>query len=467
VGVAASRPRASSASLTIRWGHARDSGALGTLTVLLGWCLLGVGDAVNQGQFAPAALGYVLGGFVLVALAAGCRLPLRVPDGRLLAVPLVVCVVVAVTMPGRAFMQADGGRLLTIEVLAAVTAAAAALTIAVDRRSPHAGMYVVAALAAVTGIVTVALVTDPAIDVWRLLQQSSSGLLHGDDMYRQHWAHSTGLQAVYPYLPVTTVLLAPFRWLLGDVRYGLVGALLLSAFLVRRLDPRAPAGLAALLLVSPHWTFLVDQSWTEPLLLLAIAAVIVGLRQERPGIAIVALAVALACKQHIVLLLPLFALWPSFGVRRTATSVGLAVVMVLPWFLAGPRDMWHDAVHANLALGVRTRALCLPSLFAREGITVGFWFLLLALLATYALVIRRVPRTPAGLALGSALVLWALDLANKQSFFNHYTLPMGLLVIALAASERHPPAGQKASEGVSNASTAIDSASPESWTTAG
>ena len=26
-----------------------------------------------------------------------------------------------------------------------------------------------------------------------------------------------------------------------------------------------------------------------------------------------------------------------------------------------------------------------------------------------------------------------LDLANKQSFFNHYTLPLGLLVVALAA----------------------------------
>jgi hypothetical protein len=35
--------------------------------------------------------------------------------------------------------------------------------------------------------------------------------------------------------------------------------------------------------------------------------------------------------------------------------------------------------------------------------------------------------------LSSALVLLALDLANKQSFFNHYTLPLGLLVLALVA----------------------------------
>jgi hypothetical protein len=87
---------------------------------------------------------------------------------------------------------------------------------------------------------------------------------------------------------------------------------------------------------------------------------------------------------------------------------------------------------------VLRRALCLPSLFSRWGFTVGFWFPLLALLATYLIVWRRAPRNPAGLALSSALVMWTLDVANKQSFFNHYTLPMGLLVVAVAATDRAP-----------------------------
>ena len=119
---------------------------------------------------------------------------------------------------------------------------------------------------------------------------------------------------------------------------------------------------------------------------------------------------------------------------------------MLPWFIAGPGDMWHDAVHANLALGVLRRALCLPSLFSRWGFTVGFWFLLLALGAAYALVLRRVPRTASGLAIGCAIVLWTLDLANKQSFFNHYTLPLGLLVVGLAAVETTAPEQEPATE---------------------
>jgi uncharacterized membrane protein len=159
-----------------------------------------------------------------------------------------------------------------------------------------------------------------------------------------------------------------------------------------------------------------------------------AISRGRPGLAVLALAGALACKQHIVLLLPLFALWPSMGLRRTAQAAGLALLAVLPWLLWSPHDFWHDAVHANLDLGVIPRALCIPSFLLRHDITVGFWFTLLALAIAYVAVLLRVPRTPSGLALGSALVLLALDLANKQSFFNHYTLPLGLLVVALAAA---------------------------------
>jgi uncharacterized membrane protein len=258
-------------------------------------------------------------------------------------------------------------------------------------------------------------------------------------MYRQHWQHSHGLQAIYPYLPLTTVLLAPFRWLASDVRAGLLLAGLLTSWQLRRLAPAAPAALALLVLTHPHWAFLVDQSWTEPLLLALLTAAVLAASRDRPGLAVLALAGALACKQHVVLLLPLFAVWPAFGLRRTAQSAGLAFAAVLPWLVWAPHQFWHDAVKANLDLGVIPRALCVPSLLLRHNIEVGFWFTLLALAVAYAVALLRLPRTASGLALGSALVLLALDLANKQSFFNHYTLPLGLLVVAMAAAGNRDP----------------------------
>ena len=92
---------------------------------------------------------------------------------------------------------------------------------------------------------------------------------------------------------------------------------------------------------------------------------------------------------------------------------------------------------ANLGLGVIPRALCLPSFLYRPGITGSVAFLLTFLVAAYIIVLIRVPRTPSGLALGAALVLLTLDVANKQSFFNHYQLSIGLMIVAvcLAATE--------------------------------
>jgi hypothetical protein len=424
-----------------------------TAGVLAAWCLLAIGDSVNAGYFSMAGLGCILAGFVIVVVVVAVRAPLVVPDRAVLAVPALTCLAAAAINPTRRYLHIGGRDLHAVEALAIATAAVAALSLLVDRRRQRVAWVATLVLAAATGVTTIVLIGNPGIDVWAILQQSGTGLLHGDDMYRQHWVHSTGLQAVYPYLPGSTLLLAPFRWLVGDVRYGLLTASLVGAWLVRRYGAdSAPPMLAALLVVVPGWVLLINRAWTEPLLITALAVAILAVRSGRVALTVVALAVALACKQHVVLLVPLFAIWPSFGLRRTAVAVGLAVLAVLPWFVAGPRDMWHDAVHANLALGAQTHALNLPALLLRHGHHVGFWLLALMLVAAYALVVWRLPRTPSGLALGAAVVMWTFDLGNTQTFFNHYMLPLGLLVIALAVADAPAVARSSPGSGASRAS---------------
>jgi hypothetical protein len=421
--------------------RAASSPYTATGALLVAWSLLALGDSAREGEFSVYGLVFVVASFAVGITVVARRSVVVVPDRRLLALPVAVCVLADVLHPASRNMHADDDvALIVTEVLAALAAVVVAIVLwrpAADSRVNELGLL---AAATVVGVVTILVAEDPHIDVWTLLQQSSTGLLHGDDMYRQTWHYAyrpgkvTHLVAVYPYLPGTTLLLAPFRWVLGDVRYGLLVADLLTAYFVRRLAPAAPVALAGLLLAFPHWTFLVDQSWTEPLLLAGLAGAVLALVHDRPWWAVVGLAVALACKQHVVLLLPLFACWPGFGLRRTVVACVGAGAVVAPWVVAGPSDFWHDAVHANLVLGVVRRALCIPSGLLRLHVTTGFWLPLVAILLTYAVLLTRAPRTPSGLALGCSLVLLALDLTNKQSFFNHYTLPLGLLVVALAAA---------------------------------
>jgi hypothetical protein len=312
-------------------------------------------------------------------------------------------------------------------------------------------------LAVASGVMMILAAPVPKIDVWYLLQGSARGLTRGADMYRQSWAPSRigypvpGLFDVYPYLPGTTVLLLPAWLLVGDVRYGLLAALVVAAVLVRRLataptstGTRArrpapvPPALALLLVLFPESMYALQQSWTEPLLVAALAGAVAATRAGRGVLAVLCVAAALASKQHIALLVPLLAVWPAFGPRRTLAAAGLAVVAVVPWIIVGPADFWHDAVRVNLDYPVLANSLSVPGWLHQYGITLGYLPIAVVLAGSYLLA-WRVRGDAAGFCAGSALVVLTLNVMNKQSFFNHYTLPMGLLVLAAACAARSEP----------------------------
>jgi len=417
-----------------------DSGAA---LLLVAWSLLTLGDSLNRGDWELSALILLLAGFAVVIAVAWRRMPLGVPRRQDLIVPVATCVLAAIAHPVAASMQLSGGRLVAVQAGAAAAAVSAAAGLALWPRGQRLALAATALLAVVTASLVFAFVPHPDIDVWAILQQSSTGLVHGADMYRQHWIDGFGLKAVYPYLPWSTVVVLPFHLVFGDVRVAMLVALLVAAWLLRRMAPAAPAALASLVLVAPHFPYYLVRSWTEPTLTVLLFAALLLIARGHPGWAAVALAVALASKQPIVLLLPVFAVWPSFGWRRTLASVGLAVALVAPWLIAGPRDFWHDAVSANLALRPIDRALSVPSGLHHVGIDLGFGLLLAVLIGVYALVWWRVPRSVSGLALACGLVVCGYDLANTQSFFNHYQLAASLLVAAtaLAGLGDRSPAG--------------------------
>jgi len=402
------------------------------------------GEAGGQAQPEPTdgVPGRAAWYLVAAAVAAGAaHRPRYYATGRwaavsditgILAAFLAAAAIVAWAAPGQRAGRSAAGR------LAAAT------------RGP--GFFGAAlALATVSGVTMILAAPVPRIDVWYLLQGSGRGLLHGADMYRQSWAPSRvgypvpGLFDVYPYLPVTTVALLPARLLLGDVRYGLLAALLLAAVLIRRTGAgrAAPPALGLLVVLFPESMYALQQAWTEPLLVAALAGAVVAISSGRRTLAVVCVAAALGSKQHVALLLPLLAAWPAFGPRRALAAAGLAAAAVAPWVAAGPGDFWHDAVRVNLDYPVLANSLSVPGWLDRYGITLGFAPIAVVLAASYLLAWR--PRgDAAGFCAGSALVLLTLDVMNKQSFFNHYTLPMGLLVLTVAALDGGPGPGAPA-----------------------
>jgi hypothetical protein len=340
--------------------------------------------------------------------------------------------------------------------------------------------------------------TRPLIDVWAILQGASLGVLHGQNPYDMIFPNVPRGQVndAFNYLPATFLVPVPSRLLLGDARYaeaavlaGGVGVLL--GWALRSARPARPArstqstqstqsahsahsaqstqstqstqsahsaqsaqsarpaqsgrsvrrastapALALLVGVLPGALYDVQQAWNETILAGALIAAAVLLAAGRAGWAAVFLAVALATKQHVVLLLPLWACWPVFGWRRAAAAGAGAAAITLPWALADFDRFRYCVFDFFVQLPTRHDSLSVWQLLPGPLRTVT---LLVLTAGAYALVLRRTPRTPAGLLLGSGLVLAAFDLANKQSFLNQWLLAAQLVVAGLAlAAAGHP-----------------------------
>ncbi len=446
------------------------------------WCALAVGIAAKDGRYGGWAISAVLIGWgvaaATVALLGGSRgpaswlgRPVRLAARRLgrptswLSWRLTwaaVALVVGLGPPLRHPRYYGSGGWAEVadwcSIAAGLLAAAGVVAglVLAERPAPRSpalswGLGVlggrrafgaVVALAVAAGVATVLAAPDPQIDVFHLLQASSRGLVDGVNMYHQVWLTGQpgdlhgGLVDVYPYLPATSVLLAPFRLLLGDVRYGLLAALVVAVYAVRALGrPGAPwmPVVPLLVLVFPESCYALEQSWTEPLLVACLAVMVWAACRGRGALAVVAFAVALASKQHVVLLVPVAAVWPAFGRRRAAAACGLALVFVAPWVLDDPGAFFHDAVRTNLDYPVLDHSLSVTGWAHHFGVDLGFGTTAVALAAVYLLA-WRARGDATGFAAGGALVLLTVVELNKQSFFNHYTLPMALLVLAIATT---------------------------------
>lgn len=375
-------------------------------------------------------VGVMLAGLVLGG--AYCR-----PPTWAIVVSGSLGVLVAVMTPPLVYVISDDWLLTGALVLTAATAVPALLPLV---RTSTAGRVAVVGLAvATTGYALVVLGSTPVIDVWELLQGAGRGLADGRNPYELTFPTSPPGQVddCFTYLPATMLLTAPGVWLGGDARWAelvlLVGTgVALSWHLRDRGAPRL--SLTLLVVVLPATAYVVQQAWTETVLLPMLVATAVLADRGRTGWAAVAFGVALASKQHVVLLAPLLLLC-RFRLRDLATAAGTAAALTLPWLLANPPRFLGCTVDLFLAAGARRDSLSLWLLFPAP---MRLPMLTVALLAGYLLAWRCCPRTGSGFLVGCAVVLTTFGLVNKQTFLNQWWLVGALVVAGLAlAAGRH------------------------------
>ena len=150
-----------------------------------------------------------------------------------------------------------------------------------------------------------------------------------------NWTGSPGIQDAFTYLPWTAVLLAPGRWLFGDVRWALAfwtlvavaGVWLLARGAATRHTERSWVWTAAAVTACSSSPRAPSPSSTRPGPNRCCSpgwswwAVLV--QRDRAWWAVIPLALACASKQHLALLLPVLLLWRPFGWRRSVATGAL------------------------------------------------------------------------------------------------------------------------------------------------
>jgi hypothetical protein len=279
------------------------------------------------------------------------------------------------------------------------------------------------------------------IDVWVILQGAALGAVHGENPYQMTFGEVPPGQVndCFNYLPVTFLAPIPTRLLLGDVRYAEAAVLFAGvAALAWRVRHTAALPLALLVGALPGSLYEVQQAWNEALLVGALVGAAVLADRGRSWWAVACVALALATKQHVVLLVPLLAWWPAFGVRKAVVAAAGGGALCLPWYLWDPPRFTRCTVDFFLDLPARRDSLSLWH-WLPEG--TGTPLLLVGALAAYALAVAKLPRDGAGLLLGWGVILAAWDLVNKQSFMNQWVLVAQLTVAGLALAAARAPSG--------------------------
>jgi len=295
------------------------------------------------------------------------------------------------------------------------------------------------------------------IDVKVLEVDAVQSLIHGKDPYRIHYTHQDlehpsqyyygpgfaaegGVEVGFSYPPLSLLWVVP-GYFAGDVRYAFLIAVVLTALFIFSLSPDAKGFVAAgLFLFVPATPFVLRLAWTEPVVVLSLAATALCAKKY-PKLLPMALGLFFASKQYCPLFAPAAALLlPRFSWKeylRLLIKAGLVTAITyLPFVLWDGRGVWRSLVTFQIVGPFRPDSLSFSALLVSLGFRpIPQWIILLAVAAAIWFTLKKAPRSPAGFAVSVAFISMVFFVLNKQAFCNYYFFSAAALCIGLASAQ--------------------------------
>jgi len=244
-----------------------------------------------------------------------------------------------------------------------------------EKKRGTAGSYALPAIfsAGLVARVSLAFLVSPGSDVYYYLKDGAEAVTRGMSPYGVAYAGippnliTPGVGHVFTYLPFTVLYLAPFA--VGDVRAGMILADLAVAALLYAYGGRGRLASASAYLLLPPTVLFSTVYLNAALVAMVFLAGWLVLEARGRGVAGAAsLGLALASSQFSYLVLP-FSLaycWRTRRWKEPLVALGVAALVMGPFFAAGPALFVSETLSFQFERGV-------TALYAVGG-TTGFTF---------------------------------------------------------------------------------------------
>lgn len=415
-------------ALEISNGH-MNGAALALVTVAIGICFLGVWNRSRRLFSDRASLIYSIAG---LGLAFQLWNLFRNPPGIYLVLP----------NPNLYFIFLGG-----------IVLAAGIVALSTRNVRPQIWLPLLAAIHFLLGVWMIEMSPDPRIDVFYEQREACKALLHGQDPYTTTYPDTYAAPRGTPptalptssglgYPPVSYLLALP-GYIVGDIRYAHLAAMFFSALLIGfSASSQATAMIAAVFLFTPRTFFVLEQSWTEPFIVLLLAATVFCKVRRYERLVPVFLGLLLASKQHLFLIVPAVALligspfhWKDYA-KLLAKSALIALAVTAPFSLWNPAAFWR-VMSKFSTVGPRTDSLSYAAWsYLNSGPYIAPAVAFLLAFGALAFCIWRLPRTPAGFAAATAVFYLVLIAFSNTAFCNYYYMVIGFLSVSVAAPNR-------------------------------
>jgi len=423
--------------------------------LLAAYALLGTGLWISDGHYAPIAFGLLATSFtcVLVAFFRG--------EGRepgylaMLACLGLFLLLNARTAPASsstsvwfilAYQEFCASLLLMVAIVHLPVLRSARLVLA-------RGILVVAALAGAIlfRILTPVASPAPVIDVFSLGQESAQFLLAGKNPYVEEMRDvyegraNFVISRHFTYPPANLFPLTLSYLAFGDVRYVSVAAELLVALvlylLVRKQWPQETAQLLPLLfLFHPRGLFVVEQAWTETMLLAAFALFMLLQFQGRRTAAAAIYGYFLSLKQYLLFFV-LHWFLVERNIWRLLLGISVAAATVVPFALWDFESFWEQGVLFNFTrTGFREDSLSISSaLYPLIGPISKSLSVIVGALASAATFRAVRNEGLAGYSWAVTITTYAMFFFGSQAFCNYYYFVGGLLLFTMLQQPEPKP----------------------------